>query len=770
MGTYKEKTVLKTLSLLCILFVSTIVVQAKSYLLHNDPSCRLWWAGSTCKIMRNDPAPAKKGDIIIRAAKNESESFQLIFTPETNLENISIAVSDFKNKEGKILSSANATVRNVEYVYIAKPSGLQHQPGLYPDPLPLCSKPFSAAAGMNTPVLITFRIPEETASGSYAGNISIKSSQLETTVPVKIEIWDFTLPRSPSIRSAFGLYSGMIKEYHNLETEEELRQATDLYFQAFRDYRISPQQFHDLYPIGKTVKGIEWEGGTFDPDTVFEGRYSYQVTDSRINRNAAGAPSELISVSPEKPYLLKWQAKTLKENQKYYVTVKSYTSGREPINWHLQGMFYTGSTHWRKDSLFLDPKNPVVFDDMILSRPMPKEAKYIKIQLYPVLPDEGGEEKGTVWFDDFQVIDAETGQNLLPQGNFEPDINKLDVVLDFSAFDKAARKYLDEFGFTGFRVKIPELRPGPYWGRKTGWFEGFINGTDEYKKLIGLYLKGLQDHLEANGWLGKEYLYWVDEPKHGDYNFVREGMITIHEAAPKLTRLITENNPGPEIMDVTEIGCPVLAKFNPEKSKEWLEKGRQMWSYLMTWPKAPHLNLFIDSDAINLRMWLWMSYYYHLSGILVWNSNMWNNDGCSPKGVLQNIWEDPMTYMDGNGLPAGAAAEYGNGDGMFFYPPNRNPNADKSKYLCGPVPSLRLEILRQGIDDFDYLVLLDNFVKNARPGQENLVKKANLLLNLGPELFTNEHEYIKDPDILEKYRQQAGTLLEQFNRWNRQKQ
>lgn len=119
-------------------------------------------------------------------------------------------------------------------------------------------------------------------------------------------------------------------------------------------------------------------------------------------------------------------------------------------------------------------------------------------------------------------------------------MDNLEVELDFSEFDLAARKYLDEWGFTGFRVSVPELRPGPFVGKKTGWFNGFIHGTPEYEKITGLYLRGLQDHLEANGWLGKEYLYWIDEPRHEEYDFVREGMNTIHRVAPKLTRFITK--------------------------------------------------------------------------------------------------------------------------------------------------------------------------------------------------------------------------------------
>jgi hypothetical protein len=759
----KMKENLSKLLYILIFDFAFLGVNANALLVHTDARCKIWWTGSTYKIMREEQAPVEKGKIVIQSAKNENESFQLAISPNETIENISISISDFSNQKGNVISSKDITIRNVEYVHVTKPSGPRHTAGWYPDPLPLYIKPFRAEAGNNSVILFSVKVPKDASPGVYSAQIQVSLNAEIIVVPVELKVWNFSLPDVPAMRSAFGLYSGLIKDYHNLDNDVELKLVLDLYYQSFRTYRISPQQFFDLYPIRETVTGAWWNGGTFDPDTVFEGKYSYQVTDDRRNANVAGTCPELIKINPEKPYWLKWQAKTLNDKQQYCVTVKSYTTDRIPITWHLQGKIGIGSTHWHKDSLFLDPVNPQLREGLIFSRPLPKEAQFVSIQLYPVVPDKQGEETGTVWFDNLQFIDENSGENLLPHGNFEQDIQDLDVKLDFSEFDVAARKYLDEYGFTGFRVKVSQLRPGPYVGRKTGWYSGFINGTAEYKKLIGLYLKSFQDHLEANGWLGKEYMYWVDEPKHSDYAFVREGMNTIHEAAPKLTRFITENNPGPEIMDVTEIGCPVLTKFNPEKSKEWINRGRKMWSYLMTWPKAPHVNLFIDSDAINLRMWLWISYRYHLSGILVWNSNTWNAEGCAPPGVLQNIWADPMTYMDGHGTPVGAAAEYGNGDGMFFYPPNRDPNNDKTKYLTGPVPSLRLEILREGIDDYDYLVMLENCMKNAKPGQQTLVNKAKQLLNYGDEVFVNNMNYSKDPEILGKYRQQIGELLERFN-------
>ena len=99
---------------------------------------------------------------------------------------------------------------------------------------------------------------------------------------------------------------------------------------------------------------------------------------------------------------------------------------------------------------------------------------------------------------------------------------------------------------------------------------------------------------------------------------------------------------------------------------------------------------------------------------------------------------------------------------MFVYPPNRDPNNDKTKFLTGPVPSMRLEILREGLDDYDYMMLLENCIKEAKPGQKNLVKKAKKVLNFGSDVFVDDTHYTKDPRILMGHRKKMGDLLEQF--------
>ena len=117
-------------------------------------------------------------------------------------------------------------------------------------------------------------------------------------------MWDFVLPENPYMRSGFGMSTIRIKQYHNLESKEELELVTDKYFNEFKAYKISPYHFDALSPIKRTVKGICWHGGTFDQENALNGKYAYKISSGRKARF-----SDLIPINPTHPYLLKWQAK-----------------------------------------------------------------------------------------------------------------------------------------------------------------------------------------------------------------------------------------------------------------------------------------------------------------------------------------------------------------------------------------------------------------------------------------------------------------------------
>ena len=121
-----------------------------------------------------------------------------------------------------------------------------------------------------------------------------------------------------------------------------------------------------------------------------------------------------------------------------------------------------------------------------------------------------------------------------------------------------------------------------------------------------------------------------------------------------------------------------------------------------------------------------------------------------------------MSYTVGYGVPFGQPNHWGNGDGRFLYPPNRDPNRDKTKYLGGPIDSVRWEILREGIEDYEYFVLLEKAAAAAPPARAALAAEARALLKFPATLFTSGKEYTKDPKALLDYRAKVADLIEKL--------
>jgi hypothetical protein len=717
------------------------------YPLGSDEFCAVWWAEGAYKIMRHDPVPA--GRIIpvqIAAAANEYESVQVIVQPHKAMRDFTIRAGDLRTPSGATIPGKQITFRKVEYIEVVRPTDDYGKPGWYPDPLPLMDQPLNLQPGENHPFFITVKIPADAGPGEYKGAIQLISGEWSRDIPLSVQVWHFALPEEPSMRSSFGIHTGMIRDYHNLTSDAELREVTDKYYRMMGEYKIAPTAPFSLYPMEVKFEGMAWTGGVFTSDTVYAGEKALKVIDDDVETNIGAHTTALIGVDPAASHKLTWYARTARPGQRYCVLVKCYDAGQQALLFENRLEVFTGQAGWKGDTLDLHPFRNAI--------------RYVSVHLFPVFRSLSGSHTGTAWFDDVRLSHPGNDQNLLPQGDFEVDPDDLDLQVDFTAFDEAGEKYLDGLGFNAYHLPLQGLPSGNFYAQRRGVFGGFPQGTAAYDYLMRNYLTMVQDHLEEKGWLGREYVYWFDEPNTGNYPFVREGMEIIHRSAPKITRFITEHQPGPDIMDITEISCTVIGQLDAGIIKELVDQGNEFWSYVCCCPKAPYLSLFIDHDDINMRMWLWLSYKFRLSGILVWSANYWNSQTASPAGYLQNPWEDPMSYTVGYGLPFGKQAGWGNGDGRFFYPPNRDPGDRSTKYLDGPIPCLRLEKIRDGVEDYEYLLLLERAAAEDGGKQKKLVREARRLLSLPDTLVSGPTEYSKDPQALIRYRNEIGTLLD----------
>ncbi|MER3499983.1 MAG: hypothetical protein C4295_00645 [Candidatus Fervidibacterota bacterium] len=337
------------------------------------------------------------------------------------------------------------------------------------------------------------------------------------------------------------------------------------------------------------------------------------------------------------------------------------------------------------------------------------------------------------------------------------------VIVDFSDFDKAGQRYLDELGFNAFLLPIQGMGGGTFYERYEGEFGGFKAGTPEYERLFGDYLHQIETHLREKGWLEKAYVYWFDEPEPRDYDFVIAGMQRIRRHAPGIRRLLTEQ-PEPPLYGHVDIWCGLTPEWTKERVAERRRAGEEVWWYICTGPRAPYIGLFIEHPAVELRLWAWQSWQYGVQGILIWQTNYWTSPTAFPNS-LQNPWEDPMSYVTGYGVPAGTKQFWGNGDGRFLYPPRRDPNQAHPPAIQPPISSIRWENLRDGVEDYEYFALLQAQIERVRHrAPASLIAEAHKLLEIPEHISTDLTHFTSDPRPLLEHRRKVARMIERLQK------
>ncbi|MEM4248414.1 MAG: DUF4091 domain-containing protein, partial [Candidatus Nanoarchaeia archaeon] len=155
-----------------------------------------------------------------------------------------------------------------------------------------------------------------------------------------------------------------------------------------------------------------------------------------------------------------------------------------------------------------------------------------------------------------------------------------------------------------------------------------------------------------------------------------------------------------------------------EKQLKKKEKGEKSWWYVCCGPTLPYANFHINMSALTHRILMWQQKKYKVDGLLYWSANYWVD--------TENPWEDMATIKKIN------PNLYG--DGSLIYP-------GKKVGVNGPVSSIRLEMIRDGFEDFEYLTLLEKCAGSKVA--ENYIM----------ELVTDMVTYTQDPLKLEKVRE-----------------
>ena len=342
-------------------------------------------------------------------------------------------------------------------------------------------------------------------------------------------------------------------------------------------------------------------------------------------------------------------------------------------------------------------------------------------------------------------------------------------VIDFSDFDRAMEHAINEYHFTNFVISIPGMGGGTYQSRWSPKIEGFGEETVEYQAMFASCVRQIEAHLREKGWLNKAYVYWFDEPDPKDYEFIKNGMNRIKKYAPGIQTMLTEE-PSAEVvagdlLGKVDIWCPLTPHFDPEIAEKCRAKGERFWWYVCCGPRAPYCTEFIDHSAVEMRTWLWQTWQNDVVGTLIWATNYWTSPTAFPK-VPQDPYLDPMSYVSNHALPAGTKRFWGNGDGRFLYPPlscavpNKNTDAPNFEE---PVASIRIEMLREGLEDYEMLYLLREKLAAAKDLPAEKRAEYEALLTVPPEITSSMTEFSKDPAPIYARRKQIAEAIEMLS-------
>lgn len=258
-------------------------------------------------------------------------------------------------------------------------------------------------------------------------------------------------------------------------------------------------------------------------------------------------------------------------------------------------------------------------------------------------------------------------------------------------------------------------------------------------------MKDVINHLIKGGWFKKGYYYPIDEPISKDAYDALNGVVDRLRKLEPDYRLVSpfysnsdfgdKLSPFDTMIGKLNIWCPTSSYYDTwpaSRSTMAARKnaGDSAWWYVACGPGAPYANFFVNMDAINHRILFWQQKKENIDGLLYWCTTYW--EGC------KNPWDSIRTFGE----------IYG--DGSLLYPGSKIGSDE-------PVPSQRIEVIRDGIEDFDYFTLA-----NQRIGPD----AANQYISKAVKSMT---EFEKDPIKLEQIRRQLGNDLEKATKEARSK-
>lgn len=276
--------------------------------------------------------------------------------------------------------------------------------------------------------------------------------------------------------------------------------------------------------------------------------------------------------------------------------------------------------------------------------------------------------------------------------------------------------------------------------------------SETFQRAVRSYLTQVAAYFRRKGWQDRlVFNSPIDEPNSAEqYEETRRWATLVKQAAPGIPFLVTEapvpDRPewGPLTGYATHFSVHGnqlnRAEVREAIRKEQARGGEITW-YISCDQRYPQPNYFIDGPMMDPVMVPWITWRLGLNGILYWSLTFWSQ--------TVDPWLNPVTYLSGYFCSDGWVL---NGEGSLLYPGNRVFRYTGQRNVAGPVRSIRFELLREGLEDYELLWLLKS------KGEERAAEEA------AAALVTDVRTFSRDAELLLQWRERLAARLESPSR------
>ena len=253
-------------------------------------------------------------------------------------------------------------------------------------------------------------------------------------------------------------------------------------------------------------------------------------------------------------------------------------------------------------------------------------------------------------------------------------------------------------------------------------------------------LRSTRDLLVEKGWSDDTYFYTRDEvavmARH-EIPDVVEINNWVKEIIPEWPRLQT-SAPEQSLFGAVDIWCPTIDHFDPVVLDKRMAQGDRLWFYTV-WGRP---GIMIEFPATDHRVMFWECWKYGAEGFLYWGTTHWSLNMSTPERWPQVPWI-PWNSQPGH-----------NGCGYLIYP---GPDAM-------PLPSIRLAVVRDGIEDYEYFWLLNDLSEQKSGAMsEELRERVKSALAVSPAVVVSNEAFTDEPGDLIAARAELAGLIEELS-------